>query len=78
MGVRLIETIPEIRMAVQMVTANSRNSRPKMPDMNRMGMNTAASESVIATIVKPISLDPPAPPRMVSPRARYAGRYSPT
>ena len=58
MGVKLIETMPEIRMAVQMVTANSRNSRPRMPDMNRMGMKTAASERVIATMVKPISLDP--------------------
>ncbi len=58
MGVRLIETMPEMRIAVQMVTANSRNNRPKMPDMNRIGMKTAASESVIETMVKPISLDP--------------------
>src|ERR1017187_4262041 len=58
MGVRLIETMPEIRMAVQMVTANSRNKRPRIPAMNRMGINTAARERVIDTMVKPISLDP--------------------
>src|SRR5579871_452385 len=58
MGVRLIETIPEIRMAVQMVTANSRNRRPRMPPMNRIGMNTAASDKVMETIVKLISFDP--------------------
>ena len=53
-----MDTIPEIRMAVQMVTANSRNRRPRMPAMNRIGMNTAASDRVMDTIVKPISLDP--------------------
>ena len=41
-----------------MVTANSRNSRPRIPAMNRSGMNTAASDSVIETMVKPISWDP--------------------
>ncbi len=58
MGVRLMETIPEIRMAVQMVTANSRNRRPRIPPMNRIGMKTAASDSVIETMVKPISFEP--------------------
>jgi len=58
MGVRLIETMPEIRIAVQMVIANSRNNLPKLPDMNRIGMNTAASESVIDTIVKAILSTP--------------------
>ena len=29
-----------------------------MPDMNRIGMNTAASERVIETMVNPISRDP--------------------
>ncbi len=58
MGVRVIETIPEIRMAVQMVTANSRNKRPRMPAMKRIGMNTAASDRVMETIVKPISREP--------------------
>ena len=50
--------MPEMRIAVQMVTANSRNSRPRMPDINRMGMKTAASERVMETMVKPISLEP--------------------
>ena len=40
------------------VTANSRNSRPRMPLMNRIGMNTAASDMVIVRIVKPISFEP--------------------
>ena len=41
-----------------MVTANSWTSRPTMPPMNSTGMNTAASESVIEMMVKPISRDP--------------------
>ena len=58
MGVRLIETKPEIRIATMMVTANSWNRRPMIPLMNSTGMNTAASESVIERTVKPISLAP--------------------
>ena len=57
-GVSVTDTTPEMRMAVMIVTANSRNSRPRMPAMNRIGMKTAASETVIDTIVKPISFDP--------------------
>ena len=41
-----------------MVTANSWNSRPTMPPMNSTGMNTAASDSVIDMMVKPISREP--------------------
>ena len=48
-------------MATQMVTANSLKSRPRMPPMNSTGMKTAASESVMETMVKPIS--PRAPQR---------------
>ena len=58
MGVRVSETKPEIRIAVPMVTANSWNSLPRMPPMNSTGMNTAASERVIETMVKPISRAP--------------------
>ena len=58
MGVRLIETNPEIRMATMMVTANSWNRRPMMPPMNMIGMNTAASDSVMDMTVKPISRAP--------------------
>ena len=57
-GVRVTETTPEMRMATQIVTENSRNSRPSTPPMKRTGMNTAASESVIETMVKPISREP--------------------
>ena len=57
-GVSVTDTTPEIRIAVVIVTANSRNSRPRMPLMNRIGMNTAASDIVIETIVKPISCEP--------------------
>ena len=57
-GVSVTDTTPEIRIATQIVTENSRNSRPSTPPMNSTGMNTAASDSVIETIVKPISRDP--------------------
>ena len=40
------------------VTANSRNSRPTMPPISSSGMNTAISDTLIETMVKPIS---PAP-----------------
>ena len=57
-GVSVSETMPEIRIVMLMVTANSRNSRPTMPLMNSTGMKTATSERVIDKMVKPIS---PAP-----------------
>jgi hypothetical protein len=57
-GVRVSETKPEISTATMMVTPNSCRSRPRMPPMNSTGMNTAASESVIDTMVKPISFAP--------------------
>ena len=57
-GVRLIDTKPDTRIATPIVTANSCSSRPTMPPMNSTGMNTAASDSVIETIVNAISFDP--------------------
>ena len=57
-GVSVTETMPEIRIAVVIVTANSRNRRPRIPLMNRIGMNTAASDIVIDRMVKPTSLEP--------------------
>jgi hypothetical protein len=57
-GVRLSDTAPETRIATPIVTANSFSSRPTIPPMKRTGMNTATSESVIETIVKPISRAP--------------------
>ena len=40
------------------VKANSRNSRPMMPPISSSGMNTATSETLIDTTVKPISRAP--------------------
>ena len=45
-------------MATDSVTANSRNSRPTMPPISRIGMNTATSETLIESTVKPISRAP--------------------
>ena len=57
-GVSVSDTSAEIATAIDSVTENSRNSRPTMPPMNRIGMNTAISDTVIDTIVKPICLAP--------------------
>ena len=57
-GVSVSETKPDSSTATMMVTANSCSSRPRMPPMNSTGMNTATSEIVIDTTVKPISLEP--------------------
>ncbi len=53
-GVRVSATKAEATTATLMVIANSRNSRPMIPDMNSSGMNTAIRENVIETMVKPI------------------------
>ncbi len=57
-GVSVSEMKPDSRMAMLMVMANSKKKRPTMPPMNRIGMNTATSETVIETMVKPISRAP--------------------
>ena len=57
-GVVVSETTSETPMATESVTANSRNSRPTMPPISRIGMNTATSETLIDSTVKPISLAP--------------------
>ncbi len=57
-GDKVSDTKPEARMAIEIVTANSWNSRPTMPPMNRTGMNTATSDMVIDRMVKPISFEP--------------------
>ena len=57
-GVSVSEMNPESRIAMLIVMANSKKNRPTMPPMNRIGMNTATSETVIDTTVKPISLAP--------------------
>jgi hypothetical protein len=58
MGDNVMETTPEIRIAVAMVTAISRNRRPTMPPRNSTGMKTAARDNVIERMVKPISREP--------------------
>ena len=45
-------------IATEIDTANSRNTRPTMPPISSTGMNTAISEKVIDTMVKPISREP--------------------
>ena len=52
------DTNPDTSTAAMMVIANSCSSRPSTPPMNSTGMNTAASESVIDTMVKPTSRAP--------------------
>jgi hypothetical protein len=56
--VSVSDTKAETITADDTVMANSRNSRPTMPPISSSGMNTAISEMLIETIVKPIS---PAP-----------------
>lgn len=53
-GVSVSETKAEATTATATVTANSRNSRPMIPPMKNSGMNTAMSEKVMETMVKPI------------------------
>ena len=55
MGVAVSETTIEIAIETDSTTANSRNRRPTMPRIIRMGMNTAISEMLIESTVKPIS-----------------------
>ena len=57
-GVRVSEISAEIAIATASVTANSRNSRPMMPPINKIGMNTAISDVVIEMIVNPICFAP--------------------
>ncbi len=57
-GVTVSETAPDITTATLTVTANSRSRRPITPPMNRMGMNTATSETVMETMVKATSAVP--------------------
>jgi hypothetical protein len=52
------ETDSDTLMATDNVTANSRNRRPTMPPINRIGMNTAMSERLIDRTVNPTSHAP--------------------
>ena len=57
-GVRVSETTADTTTATESVTANSLNRRPTTPVMNSSGMNTAISETVSETMVKPICAAP--------------------
>jgi hypothetical protein len=57
-GVVVSDTSSDTRIATDSVTANSRNRRPTMPPMARMGMNTAISERLIDRTVNPTSRVP--------------------
>ena len=58
MGVVVSEIKSETVMATLSTTANSRNRRPTMPPMSKMGIKTAMSEVLMEITVKPISLAP--------------------
>ena len=58
MGVVVSETTSEIPMATESVTANSRKRRPTTPPISKIGMNTATSERLMDSTVKPISRAP--------------------
>ena len=58
MGVVVSEISSEISTAADSVTANSRNSRPVCPPMNSRGMNTATSDRLMESTVKPTSRAP--------------------
>ena len=55
---RVSDTSAETAIAAVTVMANSRNSRPTMPPISSSGMNTATSETLIDSTVKPISREP--------------------
>jgi hypothetical protein len=57
-GDSVSEARAETAIVMVTVTANSRNRRPTIPPINRSGMKTATNDTLIETMVKPIS---PAP-----------------
>ena len=58
MGVSVRDTMADTAMVMDTVTANSRNSRPTMPPISSSGMNTATSDRLIDSTVKPTSRAP--------------------
>ncbi|CFE02440.1 Uncharacterised protein [Bordetella pertussis] len=79
MGVSVSDTTSETRMEADRVTANSRNSRPATPPISRMGMNTATSDRLIDSTVKPTSREPRSAARMgVAPRSICRMMFSST
>ncbi len=57
-GASVSETSADTAIEAVTVSANSRNMRPMMPPMSRSGMNTATSDRLIDSTVKPISREP--------------------
>ncbi len=57
-GASVSETSADTAIEAVTVRANSRNSRPMMPPISSSGMNTAISEKLIDSTVKPISRAP--------------------
>src|SRR3954471_7311953 len=57
-GVVVSETTSETAIATTRVTENSRNRRPTIPPIRRMGMKTAINEALMETTVKEISREP--------------------
>ena len=55
-GVSVRETAPDNKIAMLIVTANSLKRRPIMPGKKRIGIENCHQDSVIETMVKPISL----------------------
>src|ERR1700723_1146247 len=69
--------IMDTTMAVDSVTANSRNRRPTIPPINKRGMNTAMSETLMVNTVKPISWAPlSAAANGVMPASRWREMFS--
>ena len=52
------DTKAETAIAAVTVMENSRNSRPTIPPISNSGMNTATSDRLIESTVKPISREP--------------------
>ena len=79
MGVVDSDTTMDTRMADDSTTANSRNSLPTMPPMSKMGMNTAMSDRLMDTTVKPISRAPSSDAcNAVLPRSMWRVMFSST
>ena len=57
-GASVSDTSADTAIDAVTVRANSRNSRPMMPPISSSGMNTAISDTLIDSTVKPISREP--------------------
>ena len=79
MGVSVSDTTIDTPIATESVTANSRNSRPTIPPMQRIGMKTATSDTLIDSTVNPISRAPAIAAAIgFMPASRYREMFSST